>query len=583
MTSDRGRWVIVYNGEIYNADELRNAVAGPFRGHSDTEVLLKLIERRGVEAAVTAANGMFAFAAWDRSTQRLWLARDRLGEKPLYYGWANGTFVFASELKAICAHPQFSSNVDRAALREYFRVGYVPSPLSIYEGVQKLPPGCLLSVSRGARNAEPTPYWSAAEVAERGTSSPREVTLDELDDLVFDCVRRRLVSDVPVGALLSGGVDSSLIVAMMQRASSGRARTFTIGFGEGGFDESAHARAVANHLGTDHTELQVGPKETLRVISSLPHVYDEPFADSSQLPTLLVCALARRSVTVALSGDGGDEIFGGYNRYLWWDALWERSRRIPSVLRPVVAGALSAPTPGMWRLAQRALAGTGRFSGQQLPQQAAKVAALLRAGTRDDGYHAVSEICGDPGSLVLSTESAVSGKRPGRTDPLPTFVEEMMWRDLVGYLPDDILVKIDRASMAHSLELRAPFLDYRLVETAWSMPIERKIAGGRGKLPLRALLDRYVPRALIERPKAGFAVPIGEWLREPLRPWAEDLLSPSRLSGDGFLDPASVRRLWERYLAGKVAAESRLWSVLMFQAWLGRSVDHAATAAGMKS
>lgn len=571
MISDSGRWVLAYNGEIYNTDELRKAVAAPFRGHSDTEVLLKLIERRGVEAAVTATNGMFAFAAWDRVSKRLWLARDRLGEKPLYYGWADGTFVFASELKAIRAHPQFSADVDRAALREYFRFGYVPAPLSIYEGVHKLPPGSLLSVSRNERIAEPNQFWSAAEVAERGTSSSRDVTLDELDDLVFDCVRRRLVSDVPIGALLSGGIDSSLIVAMTQRASTGRARTFTIGFGESGFDESAHARAVADHLGTDHTELRVGPEEALAVIPTLPHVYDEPFADSSQIPTLLVCALARRSVTVALSGDGGDEVFGGYNRYLWWDALWERSRRVPAALRPLAAGVLSAPSPGTWRLAQRTLARSGRFSGPQLPQQAAKVAALLRAETCDHGYNAMTAIWGDPGALVLGTgqlrvESSV------QTHPLSTFVEEMMRRDLVGYLPDDILVKVDRASMAHSLELRAPFLDHRLVETAWSMPIESKIAGGRGKLPLRALLDRYVPPALIERPKAGFAVPVGEWLRGPLRPWAEDLLSSSRLSVDGFVEPAAVRRLWERHVSGKVAAESRLWSVLMFQAWLHRSV-----------
>lgn len=568
MVSNNGRWVLSYNGEIYNTDDLRRVLTGPFRGRSDTEVLLQLIERSGVEGAVREVNGMFAFAAWDRATRTLWLARDRGGEKPLYYGCARGTFLFGSELKAIRRHPHFAATVDRDALATYFEVGYVPSPFAIYEGVHKLPPGCTLSVSVGSAASAviPKPYWSASDVALSATSCPQELAIDDLDDLLLDAVRRRMVSDVPLGALLSGGVDSSLVVAMMQRASSSQSRTFTIGFAESQFDESSHARAVARHLHTNHTELVVGPSQALEVIPQITATYDEPFADSSQIPTMLVCALARRSVTVALSGDGGDELFGGYSRYLWWNSLWNRRQKTPEWLRPLASAMMRRPSPRTWLTAQRVFRGLGALSGPQLPQQARKAAEILDAPTASAAYLALTAVWPAASGIVVGGRGHDRG--PAGGVGFSTFVEEMMCQDFATYLPDDILVKVDRASMAHSLEVRPPFLDHRIVEAAWRLPLSRKVHDGRGKLALREVLYRYVPADLIERPKSGFALPITDWLRGPLRAWAEELLSPTRLRSEGFLNPGPVREIWGRHLKGKVAAESQIWAVLMFQSWL---------------
>lgn len=583
MVSSTGRYVIAYNGEIYNhkaiARRLRATGWQP-RGHSDTEVLLAAVEAWGLRAALREANGMFAFALWDRDRRRLYLARDRLGEKPLYYAWLGSALVFGSELKALRAWPGFRAEVDRGALALYLRHNCVPAPHTIFEGVSKLPPAAVLSVGAAEmarRGAEPAAYWSARAVAEGGVAvtataspSPPEV-VDEVEGLLKEAVGMRMDADVALGAFLSGGIDSSTVAALMQASSSRPIRTFTVGFAEAGYDESADAAAVARHLGTDHTPVRLGPSDAIDVIPSLPAIYDEPFADSSAIPTYLVSRLARERVTVTLSGDGGDELWGGYNRHTVSGPLWSLSRRVPLSARRSLARALRAIPPASWDTAfDRA--------GPWLPRRARlrnpgtkihKLAAVLPASDPEDLYRTLVSHWKQPARVALGAVEAPSLLAAGMPAGVGgDLAAQMMYLDLVTYLPDDILVKLDRAAMAVSLETRVPMLDHRLVELAWRVPTSTKIVGGVGKWPLRQVLRRYVPAGLVERPKMGFGLPLGDWLREPLRPWAEELLGERRLRAEGYLEADIVRSAWADHLDGGVDLGHELWDVLSFQAWL---------------
>ena len=593
MHSHSGRWVIVYNGEIYNHDELRKQLEGEglapdWAGHSDTETLLAAIEAWGVRKALEASVGMFALALWDRRERQLLLARDRIGEKPLYYGRQRpgAPFFFASELKALAVHPQFAGEIDREALALFLRYNNVPAPFSIYRGISKLRPGCILTLDSAGGEPLVDQYWSARAVAEAGAAdrleaSPEECT-DQLEALLTRAVGQQMIADVPLGAFLSGGIDSSTVVALMQKQSSRPVRTFSIGFHEEKYDEAKHAKAVARHLGTDHTEIYVTPKEAMAVIPRLPEIYDEPFADSSQIPTHLVSELARRHVTVALSGDGGDELFGGYSRYGLASALWRRLRPIPRPLRAAAAAAIGKMPLALWN-------GAAAVGSRVLPELAhirdagAKVhqrAPLFGSSSAMELYGGIVSQWPEPNAVVIGAAEPPSLATSAST-PLTglSLFQQMMAADTVTYLPDDILVKLDRASMAVSLETRVPLLDHRVVEFAWRVPFEYKVRNGQTKWLLRQVLHRHVPRELIERPKMGFGVPISSWLRGPLREWAESLLAEPRLREQGFFRSAPIRRLWQSHLAGAVGNEHRLWTVLMFQSWLEEYGSAAGTAA----
>lgn len=557
MHSACGRWTIVFNGEIYNFQAIRCELAHSheFRGHSDTEVLLAAIREWGVRAALERCIGMFAFALWDRRRRRLLLARDRLGKKPLYYGWSGATLIFGSELKALRAHPSFAADIDRASVALFLRHGYIPAPFSVYEGISKLPAGTTLTFdgTTAAPLGEPEPYWSARDTADAGMRDPfsgsEKEAADELHALLQDAVGIRMVADVPLGAFLSGGIDSSLVVALMQAQTDRPVRTFTVGFDERGYDEAPAARAVAAHLGTDHTDIYVSPDEAQAVIPALPTIFDEPFADSSQIPTFLIARLARRHVTVALTGDGGDESFGGYGRYHAALSRWRRVSGVPAPIRRLAGSALGAMAPPDGR--------------------AARLADALREGSAESLYRATVSLWTRPGALVgLRTEPLSALTDRARWARQGNIVERLMLLDTISYLPDDVLVKVDRASMATSLEARAPLLDHRVVELAWRLPLAMKVRDGSGKRILRQLLHRYVPPALVERPKAGFGVPIGSWLRGPLRQWADALLDPVRMRDEGLIRPEPVQAAWRGLLAGKVENQGRLWAVLMLQAWL---------------
>jgi asparagine synthase (glutamine-hydrolysing) len=587
MASASGRLVIAFNGEIYNHGELRAELeraghAPAWRGHSDTETLLAAIEAWGLEPTLARAVGMFAIALWDLRAQALHLVRDRLGEKPLYVGRAGGALVFGSELKALRAHPDWRGEIDRDALTAYFRLGYVPAPVSIYRDVSKVPPGTVLRVTPADLRAPglpapARPYWSLAEAARAGTAAPfrgnDDEAVDELARRLERAVSLQRVADVPLGAFLSGGIDSSTIVATMQAQSSTPVRTFTIGFTEGAYDESAHAEAVARHLGTQHTRLMVTADEALAVIPALPTIYDEPFADPSQIPTACVAALARRHVTVSLSGDGGDELFGGYTRYLGAGPLVSGLAALPAGLRRGVAAALDVVPDGLYDTLARPVAPWIPALRDDLASlKAARFAMMLRAPGPQELYrHRISHW--DPaGGLVQGgreTPTAYGGD-PRALAEAPSLEQWMMNADSLVYLPDDILTKVDRAAMAVSLETRVPLLDHRIVEFALSLPLRMKIRDGEGKWVLKRLLDRHVPRALFERPKMGFGVPIDAWLRGPLRGWGEALLDPARLRAEGYLDVGQVRRCWEAHQAGVARNGFYLWDVLMFQAWLER-------------
>lgn len=581
MHSGSGRWVLAYNGEVYNHVQLREQLhaegaAPEWRGHSDTETLLACFEAWGVERSLQASVGMFAIALWDRAERALYLARDRIGEKPLYYGWQGNTFLFGSELKALRVHPAFNAAVDRGALALLLRHNCIPSPHSIYVGIHKLPPGTFLKLGQGQREVQPVAYWSLAEVAQRGVANQFAGTdaeaLDALELQLGNAVRGQMVADVPLGALLSGGIDSTLIAALMQANSRQPVRTFTIGFDELQYDETKHASAVAKHLGTTHTEFRLSGDDALALIPKLPEMYDEPFADSSQLPTHLVMKLARQHVTVALSGDAGDEFFGGYSRYFLGPKAWRSVAWMPLQLRRALGAALTkVPSATLNQLAGP----LGSRIGIALPgDKLHKVGRrLYNARTQDDFYVSlVSEwMESEPmviGSVVPSNLMEDRSRWPRLSDPVAT----MMVIDGLTYLPDDILVKVDRASMAVSLETRAPFLDRDLMEFAWSLPMSMKLRDGKGKWLLRQLLNRHVPRALVERPKMGFAIPLDDWLRGPLREWAEALLAEDRLRREGYFDPAPIRATWGRHVRGEGSFGYRLWSVLMFQAWLEEQV-----------
>lgn len=585
MESACGRYIITYNGEIYNSPNLReelekNSGAVAWRGHSDTEVILAAIAHWGLEAAVKRFVGMFAFALWDRRDQILHLVRDRIGEKPLYYGWMGKTFLFGSELKALRAYPGWRGEIDRNALTLFMRHDYIPAPHTIYQGIHKLLPGTILSLSRDTvwnakKSCRPVAYWSVRDVAGRGldnqyVGSSIEAA-DELETLLKDSVKQQMVADVPLGAFLSGGVDSSTVVALMQAQSSRPVKTFTIGFQEEGYDEARYANAVARHLGTEHTELYVTPEQAMSVIPKLPQIYDEPFADPSQIPTFLLSSLARQHVTVSLSGDGGDELFAGYNRYFWGRKIWNTVGWMPKGLRQVSADILRTMSPEKWNsLFQPIVAiaekvGLPRHPGDKLH----KLADILTMDGPEAMYLGLVSHWKNPSSLVINgSEPPTVLTDPGQWSSFTEFTERMMYWDMVTYLPDDILVKVDRAAMGVSLETRTPFLDHRLVEFGWRLPHSMKIRNGQGKWLLRQVLYRYMPKELVERPKAGFGVPIDAWLRGPLREWAESLLDEHRLRQEGFFNPGAIREKWIEHLSGRRNWQYHLWNVLMFQAWL---------------
>lgn len=584
MHSPSGRYVMVYNGEIYNHEEVRAKLenlgrAPRWRGHSDTETLLAAIEAWGLKKTLQCSIGMFALALWDRSDRALYLARDRLGEKPLYYGWQGrgsaAAFLFGSELKALAIHPAFRGEIDRDALAVYMRHAYIPAPHSIYRGITKLEPGTIVRLSAESDKLTKDTYWSTLETAGAAVANKLiasdEEAVDQLEQLLLSAVGQQMVADVPLGAFLSGGVDSSTIVALMQAQSSRPIKSFSIGFHEEEYDEAQHARAVARHLGTEHTELYVSPAQAMSVIPRLPQIYDEPFADPSQIPTFLVAQLARHHVKVSLSGDAGDELFGGYNRYAFCQTMWRRISRIPGPLRAVAARGLTAISPATWNRIARAAdpilpaAAKVRLPGDKIH----KGASVLSSHSAANLYRGLVSLWSDPQSMIIE------GREPntlltGHAAQMPGFsdVERMMALDAITYLPDDILVKVDRAAMAVSLETRVPLLDHRVVEFAWRLPLDLKLRNGQTKWILRQVLHRHVPRELIDRPKMGFGIPIGDWLRGPMKGWAEALLDPARLRREGFFRPEPIERMWQAHLGGSVNEQYRLWAILMFQAWL---------------
>lgn len=560
MMSASGRFVVSFNGEIYNLTELRaqltEASRPHWRGTSDTEVLVAAIDCWGTRGALDRLNGMFAFAAWDRKERILTLARDRMGEKPLYYGRSGGVFLFGSELKAIRAHPAFDATLDRNALTSMLRHDYVPAPLTIWKEILKLPAAHYVEIAKGGASlGEPVPYWSLERCAAAGLERPvrdDRATEDELEQLLDHSVGLRMVSDVTLGAFLSGGIDSSLVVALMQAQASRPVRTFTIGFDDAQFDEAPKARQVATHLGTEHTELRVTPADALAVVPSLPRIWDEPFGDSSQIPSFLLSELSRRSVTVALSGDGADELFGGYERYWKVDGLWRRLRAVPLSARRPLAAAFAS------------IAGVS-----SLGHDSARACAILCAETIEELYHwRVSRIERPERLLRESANSAATSVGFPRLPQIPTAAEKMMYIDSLTYLPEDILTKVDRASMAVSLEVRAPFLDHRVAEFAWRLQPSQRLGPTGGKSILRAIARRYLPETITLQGKMGFSVPIAAWLRGPLRDWAEALLDPARLARQGNLDVRAVRALWDGFVSGKRRRDRLVWNLLMFQAWL---------------
>ncbi len=575
MVSASGRYIISYNGEIYSHTEIARDLEArgvKFRGHSDTEVMLESFAAVGVRATVDRLIGMFAIALWDREERKLVLIRDRVGIKPLYWGQFGDLVLWGSELKALRAHPGWSPEIDRDSVAGYMRHNYVPGPGSIYRGIRKLQPGCMLTVRPGAE-PQIEAYWDARTIISNAVHNRLDLSdadaVDGLEALLKDAVGRRLIADVPLGAFLSGGIDSSTVVALMQAQSNRPVKTYTIGFNVDGYDEAKSAKAVAAHLGTDHTELYVESDHARGIIPRLADIYDEPFGDSSQVPTFLVSEMTRRHVTVALSGDGGDEGFAGYNRYTEGQRIWHQLHRVPKPARSLGVAGIRALPPETWdRLLKLAPAGARRhLSGRRLHKGADALANLDGAAF----YRAIVSQFENPDALVRGGHEP-RGPLWDETlkTAVPDFVERMQFLDLITYLPDDILTKVDRASMAVALEVRVPLLDHRVIEYAFRLPPRFKLRSNQGKWLLRQVLYRHVPRALVERPKMGFGVPIGEWLRGPLRDWAEDLLDARKLNEGGLIDPAPVRQLWSTHLAGRSNLEYQLWTVLMLEAWRRR-------------
>ncbi|MEK7727027.1 MAG: asparagine synthase (glutamine-hydrolyzing) [candidate division KSB1 bacterium] len=591
MFSADGRFVLIFNGEVYNFRALRvelESLGHKFRGHSDTEVMLAAFVQWSVKAALQRFNGMFAFALWDRRERCLLLARDRMGEKPLYYGLQGSTFLFGSELKALRAHPSFRNEINRDALTLFLRYSYIPAPFSIYNGIQKLPAAALLKLDCSQTQItlpEPEPYWSLREAAQNGVAQASSLhgsqagslrydataAIAQFEELLREAVKLRMEADVPLGAFLSGGMDSSTIVALMQAQSTRPVKTFTIGFHEHGYNEAEHAKAVAQHLGTEHTELYVTPEEMRAVIPRLPMLYDEPFADSSQLPTFLVAQLARRHVTVSLSGDGGDELFAGYKHYQAGQKIWSTIKWLPRPARQALARAIQSVPTSAWSASFGWMKSTMAKYGRpgEVGDKMHKVAEVLANASEANFYQMLSSHWKTPEQIVINgREPRAAFLDPQWQIELPSLMHHMMFSDAAIYLPDDILVKVDRASMAVSLESRVPLLDHRVVEFAWQVPLSMKLHEGKTKWLLRQVLYKYVTPALIEREKMGFGVPIHQWLRGPLREWAEALLHPQRMQREGFLRSELIQQKWQEHQRGEHDWQYYLWDVLMFQAWL---------------
>jgi len=581
MISHDRRYVLAYNGEIYNHLELRTRIereAPGFRwtGHSDTETLLECFSFWGVEKTLRELVGMFAICLWDSQEKSIVLARDRVGEKPLYYGSHNGIFAFGSELKALRKIDSWDFDINPDAVTSFLRYGYVPEPYSIFRGIHKVPPGTFLKIDssnrRGKSSQKQTTYWSLAEVARAGVSDPASFSttdeaISELEHLLSRSIKGQQMGDVPVGAFLSGGIDSSTIVALMQKHAPGKVKTFSVGFDDPAYDESVYASKIAKHLGTDHHELIVSAQEAQDVIPKLPDVYDEPFADSSQIPTYLVSKLAKSEVSVSLSGDGGDEFFGGYNRYVLGAQKWDSLSKIPRFIRRRLGSAAEKVSPETWdRLFDRGSRFLPDSLNLRLPgDKIHKAARVIGSENSRELYRNLTSVIDPRG--ISSRDQELTLEYDDNWPLESDLAHQMMALDTLTYLPGDILVKMDRASMAHSLESRMPFLDHRIIEFAWRLPMPLKINGSESKWILRALLQRNVPSQIFERPKMGFGIPLGTWLRGPLREWAEELLEPSALARDGFFNVASVQNLWQGHLENKKNSQHGLWNILMFQAW----------------
>jgi asparagine synthase (glutamine-hydrolysing) len=578
MASGDGRFMVVFNGEIYNFNEIREDLAArghAFRGHSDTEVMLAAFMEWEPQVAVRRLHGMFAIALWDRQEEKLTLFRDRVGKKPLYYGWQGSTFLFGSQLGALKVHPAFQAPINRDALALYLRHNYVPGPQSIYVDIHKLIPGCSLTVDPRAPGilGEPEAFWSPRQVMLEGLENPladEDDAVDELHRLLLDATGKRMVADVPVGAFLSGGIDSSLIVALMQAQSSRPVRTFTIGFAEAGFDEAPFAKAVAAHLGTMHTEVYLQGKDALAVVPELPRIFDEPFSDSSMIPTWLVSHVARQQVTVALSGDGGDELFGGYGRYQVGLRAWKRMGFLPWPARKGLARCLRALSPAAWNrvLGKVSLQIPGGRRRQVTGDLLHRIAGMIEFKDFPGLYRNLVSHWEGTEMVIGSRETPSPFTAASALPPGASHLAAMQFIDFIHYLVDDILVKVDRASMASSLEARSPLLDTRVVEHAWRFRDSWKLRGEAGKWPLRRILAKYIPSQLVERPKQGFGIPLGEWLRGPLKPWAEELLAPDRLRREGYFRPEPIRQRWKEHQDQVREWDYHLWDILMFNAWL---------------
>lgn len=575
MHSVSERYVLVFNGEIYNHHQLRHQIGDiNWKGTSDTESLLMAIDKWGLEKTLPKLTGMFAFALWDKKKRELFLARDRIGEKPLYYGWVGKEFVFSSELKSLRMHPNWRTEVDREALASYMNFGYVPTPFSIFSGIKKLLPGTYVRVADTDSSSDkinPEYYWRALDVAKRSPLLiPDDEAVDRLESLLAASVKSQMLSDVPIGAFLSGGIDSSTVVALMQSHSSSPVRTFSIGFAEEKHNEAAHAKAIASHLRTNHSELYVTPNDALNVIPKLPKIYDEPFGDASAIPTYILADMTKSHVTVALSGDGGDELFGGYNRHFFGNAIYKRMHYFPLFYRRLLSQAITAISPKVWDSLGNPLVALlpSNLRQSDIGDKLHKLAGIIDVKSPQDIYQRLISQARDKEEVVIGAMPCLSWSQSEATKFYKeNFIEKMMFQDLVGYLSDDILVKVDRAAMASSLETRIPMLNHDLINFAWSLPIEKKVRSGQGKWLLRQVLDRHVPKALTDRPKKGFGVPLDAWLRGPLRDWAEDLLDESRIRSEGLLNAKLIRLKWEEHISGKRNWHQWLWNVLMFQAW----------------
>ncbi len=581
MFSNSRRYVLAFNGEIYNHIDLRKRLSNDnyicsWSGHSDTETLLACVEHWGIDKTLKSLVGMYAIALYDLIDRVFYLVRDRMGEKPLYYGWNNGVFLFGSELKAFKSFPSFSGVIDREALALYLQYDYVPAPFSIYKNIRKLPQGSFIKMDMGAEKWNPkrelivNKYWSLKRVAIAGQNNANQKAndhelIDRLDNVLSESIDLQMLSDVPLGAFLSGGVDSSVVASLMQKNSMNKIQTYTIGFDEKNYNEAEYAKKVALHLGTEHTELYISSKQAMQTIPKLPLIYDEPFADSSQIPTFLVSEMAKKHVTVAISGDGGDELFGGYNRYTMASKIWKNIGKSPNFARRILSKGITSVSPRNWDRVASIVPKS--LSIAHPGDKAYKFADILLADGIDNVYNKLVSHWMKPQSVVVGANNSNINQSIFESN-FENDEHNMMFLDSMTYLPDDILTKVDRASMASSLEVRAPFLNHKVVEFAWGLPLNVKIRNGKGKWIVRKVLDKYVPNELIDRPKMGFGIPIDVWLRGPLKDWAESLLDESRLRSEGFFHPGPIRKIWSEHLSGRRNWQYHLWSILMFQSWL---------------